>query len=807
MNRHSMFRFCAITALAIALPLTAAAPAAPAAAEQVERPFIWMNQQEIEAARERLENEPWAETAYERMFTYTRGGRADSFRRLFDYMVRGDEEAGEREKRILLQFIGYEVDHRPWSDQYVNALRYDIFYDELTDEQRQGIEETMRKHIQHAINWQRDWTRTSWLPNMQWPRKFSSHLLAVALQDKDLIREIADVRGSWKWYMDEYVADGQFYMEEFGKQYSMIGEMLLWCQGLERLGMNELGYGYEGAGGATMKRYLASYFTIGYPRIDIPGGLPQYPVVTMGDARGGPQHTPHRVRFPRYSIDQHANVAGFLADGRGGDAHFMGANMNGRDHRWQIVEKFVRPLWFEMAHRKWPDAGFDYFLAQKRHPGDEKYIPTLFFDLDPIDPADVSPPPAPSGVYRERGFAMLRADESPDYWESAGPAVSLQFSMYYVHYTHDSFSLLGYYALNRPIYYNRQISAGYAGDDPWTDSVRGHAGVVVDSLRARRVDNGNHGTPNHRVREHLDGPGRFVAIQAEGVYPDVNQERALVLTDDYLFDAFWLASDRERTYDWNVHALGSHHRAGGQRWTPTDELDGGVLYDRSVAGMARRLEQRGDRYDLKDVHRFDAGAEPWSVSMVQDFAGDDMTESELTPPWYERGVGVRVSMLAEPGTQVFTGKTPTFVGEPFTEPETGGVTLLVRREAPTTLFAALHEPFKGGKGGHRIDTFERIAQQGGALAARIAGDGIDDRVLIQLGEEGIGEPVTLESEAGERFRFTDYALIRIGDDRIDASGAVHKLNLRVEGRPALYINGRRTDATVRNGILEYTAVR
>ncbi len=554
-----------------------------------------------------------------------------------------------------------------------------------------------------------------------------------------------------------------------------------------------------------MQRYLEAYFTVGYPRIDIPGGMPQYPHVTMGDARGGPQHVYDRSRFPRYAIDQHANVAGFLPDGRGGDAHFMGANMNGRDHRWQIVEKFVRPLWFEIAHQQWPDAGFDYFLAQKRHPGDEKYIPTLFHDLDPIDPAEVTPPkPAASAAYRERGFAMLRADQSPDFWESGSPAVSLQFSMYYVHYTHDSFSLLGYYALNRPIYYNRQISAGYAGDDPWTDSVRGHAGVVVDSLQARRVDNGNEGTPNHRVRENMDDPARFVAVQAEGVYPDVNQERALVLTDEYLFDAFWLESDREREYDWQVHALGSHHRAGDQQWTPTDELDGGVLYDRSIEGMANRLEQRGDRYDLKDVHRFDAGDEAWSISMVQDFAGDDIEESELTHDWFERAVGVRVSMLPEPGTKVFTGKTPTHVGNEFDEPETGGVTLLVRREAPATTFAALHEPFEGGKGGHRIDTFERVAAEGGALAARIAGDGIDDRILVHLGEAGIGEPVTLEGDNGERYTFTDHAFIRISDDEVTAAGDLDELHLPVAGSPTLTVNGERVESSIADGMLSYT---
>ena len=62
----------------------------------------------------------------------------------------------------------------------------------------------------------------------------------------------------------------------------------------------------------------------------------------------------------------------------------------------------------------------------------------------------VSPPPASSYVARERGFALLRAEESPAYWESPAPAVAFQLATYYVHYAHDAFSLLGFHAFNRP---------------------------------------------------------------------------------------------------------------------------------------------------------------------------------------------------------------------------------------------------------------------------------------------------------------------------------------------------------------------
>ena len=769
----------------------------------VARPFIWMDAADIAAAKERLANQPWAETAYERMFTYSRGGNAEPFKRMFDYLVKGDEEAGKRERDYLLSFIGAEVDHRPWQDQYINALRYDVFYHDLSEEQRAALEETMRVHIRHATNWQRDWTRTSWLPNMQWPRKFSAHLLALALQDEELILEISEVRGSWKWYMDEYVADGAFYMEEFGKQYSMIGEMLLWCRGLERLGMGELGFGYEGKGGGTMRRYLESLLHIGYPRTEIPGGMPQYPRITHGDARGGPRFLIERGNFPA-GLNQHANVSGWLAGGGGGHTFFMGANMNGRDHRWQIVEKMIKPLWYEMAHKQWPDAGFNYFLAAMRHPGDEKYLPSLFFDLDPVDPAEVIPPPASSGVYRERGFAMLRAEEGPEYWASPAPSVSLLFSMYYVHYTHDSFALAGFHAHNRAIYQNRGISRGYAGDDPWTDSVRGHAGVVVDNLQAKFVDNGNAGTPNHRVRYDLRDPVRFVAIQAEGIYPDVHQERALFLTREYLLDINALRSDRPRLYDWNVHALGSHHLREGQTWTPTDELNGGVLYDRSKKGIADRLNSDvGPRYDLREVRRLDAGDGGWSVDMVQDFAGEDLTQSVLGEAWYAEEIGVRVHGLGDGNTTVYTGITPTSVGREFEMPETGGVTLLVRREVPSTVFTTLHEPFKGGPGAARVRTFTEIAGDGEAMALRIAGEGIEDRVLFRHGETP-EEETTLTAENGESFTFAGHTFVRVGGESLTATGDLRKLMFPAGPTTTLTVNGQVVPTAHDNGFLIYT---
>lgn len=218
-----------------------------------------------------------------------------------------------------------------------------------------------------------------------------------------------------------------------------------------------------------------------------------------------------------------------------------------------------------MAHAGWhpcPGGGerrSDTNLAQRRPPGEALYLPTLYFGLEPLDPGKVEPPAAPSIVTRERGFALLRADESPAYWESGAPAVALQFAMYYVHYVHDCFAILNFNALNRPIYERmRSVQKGYADGDPWRDHVRGKAsGVIVDGLQPKPVDSGEKGTANERVRDHLAPVTKFVAVHASGVYPEVEQERALVLTREHLFALFWLRSERPRDYEWHVMSAGT----------------------------------------------------------------------------------------------------------------------------------------------------------------------------------------------------------------------------------------------------------
>ncbi len=860
----------------VLIPLAARAEADPEAVaaararmRDVPHPFMMWTREEATELRRRIESDPMAQEQHARMKARDGVGRGGhpTLLNLFNYLVMGDEEAGERELAQLRRFAGSvpeplteafqrEAAGRRWArggasfsdrhmrdEQTLNVLRYDALYDRLTPEEREAVEGSFRAYIQFHLDGHKPWhpdfryDRMSWLPNMHWPRTIGTHLMAVVLKDPEAIDGMFRSEGGFKWFFDAYLSDGRFYNEEFGKFGPNLGSKLMWCEALERLNLGEYGWGYTGAGGATMLRHLSMLFDIGLPRTVIPGGLDNYPRVHMGDTPGRDLDQP---RLGLQSI-----VTGYLRDGAtGGNSRWTQARMLGP------LPKLGTPMWMEVGHRRFPDKGFGYFLAAMREPGDEAYIPSLYFGLEPVRPGDVAPPPAPSYLARERGFALLRADESPGYWSGPGPAVALQFGMYYVHYAHDCMAILNYHAFNRPIYthgwggrggtINASINShrrGYTGGHPWHDTVRGYAGVVVDNLKAMPIASGNQGLEHHMLREQFTDPVRFVAARVaptevtdtrwvlneetdetevievtsvRGIYPGVDLERAVFLTDEYLFDLYWLNSEEPRRYDWHVSALGSHVLAEAQGWRPTSELNGSMLYREMGEPQPEGFGDRYDGNDLRDVRRFDPEAADWETVIVQDdqMVGD-MEGSIWGREWFDRRVGVRVRMLGEAGTAVFAGRPPVGEGGTLEEamalyPEVGGASLMVRRTRPETVFAALHEPFEGGPEQGPVAGFARIAGAEHALAARVTGtdaSAVNDRILIAWGP-GAEERHTLEGD-GERFVFTSHGFVRIGAEEVQVTGQVHELRIRVEGEPRLMVNGEATPARIEDGVLAY----
>jgi len=725
-------RACRI-ALAALLSLSLLSPALAA-----ERPYLFMTEGDIAAAKKKIASEDWAKAELERVRAAK--GHGQPFRNLFLWHVTGDEKARDAELKYLMSFAGAKVDDRPWSDNYVPAVRYDALYDQLTPEQRKKIEATFRKHI----DWQltkndRTYTRYNWLPNMQWPRTFGMHLMAVALGEEGLIRKIAASNGGWEYYFNDYITDGYFYNEEFGKQGAMIGQMLLWCRGLEQLGMNELGWGYTGTPapngvGATMLNYMKGLWMTALPGVDLGTGRWHIPRMTMGDAKGG-------AGGAGYGL-QRSIVPGWLTTGPVDDNRWFARNMNGRDHRDTKVSKLDSPLQYEITHAHAPDAGFGWLLAQMRGPDQEAYYPSLYFGLDPIRPGAVDPPAAESGVYEERGIALLYANEGPAMWTAPAPGLGVRLAAPYVHNTPDAFAITNFIAFNRPIFVNRQVSGGYAGVDPsWSNSVRSHSTVMVDRAEPRfvhpqrdeadpaRSDVGGPGVAGAgsvTTRSHFNEDVKFLAMTGAGIYPGVKQTRAFALTDDYLVDVFALESDTPRHFLYMLHSLGRATPDHPQRWAATNLLQGVVP-------------------DLTAERSYVAGDRPWSVTCVQRTAGaEPQGTAGVGEAWYDRRVGVRVHMLGEEGTVAFVGDAPTTSDAKhrrvFGRLEPATPSIYASRNGARTVFVAVHEPFEGRP---KIEEVERVAETDSSVTLYIVRNGTGDTVKIDWSDDA-EQPFTFD---------------------------------------------------------------
>jgi hypothetical protein len=770
----------------------------------IERPFLLWNKADIAEIRERIETQPWARAAYDKLRNEPER-HEEQFARLLEYALTQGEKLAEREKQELMRMVRSPIPRG--GAQYINLIRYDMLYDLLTADEHAKIKKCFEIYIDNAIFNQavfnpeifndeanysrydaRKYTRTNWLPNIIWPRKISANLMAAVLADETLIRKVWGAYGSWKWYFDEYLCDTGFYSEEFGKMGATPGAMLIYCRAAERLGLGELGFGYRGKGGATMKGHIESLIHLGYPRVDIGSDLPHYPMLTIGDLRQSGSSQSWNLPSPAF---QHSIVMGYTPDGAGGNdfwkAHgAWGGVIRGKHKQWDgyggFTPKMQIPYWFEIGHKRWPEVGFDYFLAQMRRPGQDNYYQSLYFGLDPIDPDKVEAPAAPSAVWPERGLVMLRADESHEYWESEGLAVGMRLATNYAHNVIDCFALAGFYAFGRPIYINRQVTPGYASD--WSRSIQSHCGLVVDGGEPKF-------TNETTIRKGLTTPVKFVAARSGQVYPGVDLTRALMLTREYLLDITRAVSSEEKHYCWLIHALGQTEATSGQ-W--------------------KEAEFCQDLEPLKNVRRFDAGGDGWSVKVFQRCAFENSSKARLPRQWYERQIGVRLNMLGNEGTRAYTAQTPLIMrkwrdkdGKQKYEEmpsEVGGITIVSERKAKGTVFAALHEPFQGGA--ERINEFRRIQQNDDAIAVAVGGEdgvGIDDRLMLGLGN-GYKKAITL-GDGRESFTFSDWAYVRIGEDKVEVCGDLRAMKVAVEGTPKLVINGKEEDASVSGGYLSY----
>lgn len=638
-------------------------------------PFLLWTRAEAAALRKHILANDWAQ---EKVQAMVRAAESPAQRRtidnLFLYAVLGEKSVVEAETAPLIDFIGsapYKVDPFHWMwhhvDRYQHVLRYDVLQDELAPHQRRALDITFRRIAIHGIKEERirEWEA--------YPRMASASLCALITRDERLIRGIFECKGGLREYLDQLV-DGHFSRRAGNPVHKYLGHLMLWCRGCERLGLDELGFGYVSENGGSVRAYLAGIFKVADPQLTIPGGMPFYGRSAMAELfqPGG-----MGFRLPEHPYLGDLAVAPIVMgrgpDGGGGWPAWSPGGAGEKVYRTfeQGGARMHLRAVFELAHRRWPDGPFGYFLTRMRDRGEDIYYPTVYWGLNPIDAEDVSAPAAKSEMFLERGLAILRAEQGRDYWTSSAPMASLRTGVAGRRGSGAGcFAIQSLFALNRPIYLSPRPVGRFDRRRTWADSARSRCTVAVDNLQMGKAVRDRKyvevtlwprpvgKTPTrHRFDElaqfvgvraapetyQRPGPGETTITETAGLYPWLRTERCLVLTREYLFDVFHLAGKREHTYHWLVHAIGQAAPDDPQAWKPTDDLTEELAGPRGIDFEKGRLR--------------DVGGETWSLTAEQSCFAKDPADSRLGAPWYARKVAVRVTVLGEPGTKAYFART------------------------------------------------------------------------------------------------------------------------------------------------------
>ena len=163
------------------------------------------------------------------------------------------------------------------------------------------------------------------------------------------------------------------------------------------------------------------------------------------------------------------------------------------------------------------------------------------------------------------GLAMLRSDESPNYWTS-GKAIAV-FQIMSKGYGHDhrdkfSISLHGAGRLFYPNYNALQYENPSMG---WTRNSVSHNTLIVDEGETSDA-------PLTALRHEFSPEVKFLASSADGVFEGVPQTRALLLTKEYLLDVVHATSPVPHTYDYVLHSFGRVEPEKPDAFEPTKAL-------------------------------------------------------------------------------------------------------------------------------------------------------------------------------------------------------------------------------------------
>jgi len=719
----------------------------------VRHPNLLLNKMEIEQVRLKVRDNAWAARLLERVrakaekdgalleaaLAYALTGQTNYARSARNRLM---AEARDEMRHYEKLDVKAEPEWGRWTWWGATAWAYDLAYDVFTADERVELERWLRTAAQTIIAQEKVLTTT---PNLVFCEHWRVGMIGYCLGDQELIDwALRDPgthgpsRGGFYTVMDTMIRDEQFWAEApiYALHYDVHGMFSLAEAALRHDGTDLFNY-VSPKSGASLKKIVDGYLRMAFP-------------LERKDPKGG------KIRLATF-----------------GDGS-TGCLIDGRLHDTFLDDSFMAVL--ELAHKRYHDEGYAWILSLD--PNREAYIrdgrPAFsYVALTHGEQLSTQPQPpaAPSGIYPSMGFAVIRSDESPRYWTSGGLAAVLRLGTSVGHGHDDYFSLilhgkghLLYPDINVIQYEPRWLN--------WTSEGIGHSTLLID-----------HESPasgTQTTRHDFTPEVKFFAIEGSA-FERSHQERALLMTDNYLAD-FFRATDtggEERTFDWVVHGLGRLFPGNPAAYRPSLDL---VPY----YGWIDRERSR----------TFDGS---WQADWVQSRAG--ILEREGTQA--ESEIGVRVTVLGAPGTRVYVGEGPLVDAPPHhrldghAEPSVPLV--LVRRKAKAATYAAVHEPYSDRPSIRGISLLQESAE---AIGMKVEAEKFSDRLLFAFGSSS--NTILLRSPDGEAFRFSRYGFVRTAGETVVARGRIEGFRIRANRSDlSITVNGTKERAVVRDGFLIY----
>jgi hypothetical protein len=708
-------------------------------AEAVVHPNLLINQDEIDRIKLKIQEHEWAARLLEKLKGMAEKGSVRDM--ALCYAITGDEKYGESARERLVGLAEYykpryeklnleiEPEYGAWSEWGAHAWAYDLTYNTFPEEKRQMVENWLRTGCKVVIEGEKIRTTT---PNLVFGKHFNVALVGYCLGDRELIEwGLNDPgfhgphRGGFYPVLDSMIKDGYFWGETpiYALHYDVHGMLALAEAALHYDGTDLYHYVSEKSG-ASIKSVVDGYLLLGYPLERTGIGKGSIRIATYGD--GSTSYTPGgrlSETFLVNPVDQSPGVQVLAGE-------------------------------LEIAYKRYKDPAYAWLISL--NPDRDTYISYGRAALGytalthgEILPEELTPPRAPSGIYPSQGFAFLRSDESPEYWSSGGMAALIMLGKLVGHGHNDYYSLI-LHGKGRLLYPDLNVIQYEPTYLNWTREGIAHSTLLVDHQSPK---------PGPFTTDHdFNDDVKYFSITGTS-FRGVDQSRSLFLTEEYLADFFYAvdAKGDERTYDWVLHGLGRLYAGEPGAYNPTDALV--PFYWWVDNELGRKTDSS------------------WRMDWIQRSAGVTKGLQAFGDEWFEKEIGVRMTMLGVNGTQVFYGDGPIADGPPYHRidgnPEGSSPLVVARRKGNTALFAAIHEPYESKS---QIKQIQSIAETDKAIIVKVDGKGFTDYIMTAFDDK----EHKFATDEGEFFAFSDYGYLRLSEDHVVARGKIN--GLRVQGK-------------------------